>query len=436
MIANQKKNASFRSTLEYVLGKEEAALIDTNMGGRTPRQLAAEFAAARRQRPKLKRACAHVVLSIPHRDADHSKGEYHEHLDDEQYVALAHCWLKHMEFRGEGLHDSQYVIARHQNTKHEHIHIVASRIRMDGSVVSDSWDYRRSEVVVRRLEKEFGLSATPCSNECVATRVREEDGIEATVSTRRAMTRKQKHHQSGKLPVTQLLADLIDEVTQDQLTVTELIGRLQHQGVTVYPQLSSLGIFKNALAFEMNGVRVAGWKLGTAYSFPGLQKQRGVSYDQERDLPALLAAARGELIELSEKESDNLDQASSAPEVFSGYKDEGMALATTKRQSIGDSIELQRVERVLPIVEEFFKAVSDGQQIVGTNYTLSREGDRRIVMSNDGRGEVLRLTGGGVERTALADQDVMLMQQAKETWLAHKQQKQQRSISPKRGLEL
>jgi Relaxase/Mobilisation nuclease domain len=189
LIANQKKNASFRSTLEYVLGNDKATLIDTNMGGRTPRQLAAEFAAARRLRPNLKRACAHVVLSIPHRDADHSKGEYHEHLDDEQYVEIAHRWLKHMEFRGEDLHDSQYMIARHLDTNHEHIHIIASRIRMDGSVVPDSWDYRRSEVVVRRLEQEFGLEATPCSNDLVASRVRDE-GIEATVSDRRALTKK------------------------------------------------------------------------------------------------------------------------------------------------------------------------------------------------------------------------------------------------------
>lgn len=298
MIANQKKKASFRSTLEYVLAKEEATLIDTNMGGKTPRQLAAEFAAARRLRPNLKRACAHVILSIPHRDADHSLGSYHEHLDDEQYVEIAHRWLKHMEFQGEGLHDSQYLIARHLDTNHEHIHIIASRIRMDGSVVSDSWDYRRSEVVVRRLEQEFGLD-TPCSNDLVASHVQEE-GIEATVSDRRAMTQKQKHHASGKLPVTQQLADLIDEVTQDQPTVTELIGRLQQQGVMVHPQFSTKGKFKNAIAFEMNGVRVAGWKLGKAYSFPGLQNKRGVSYDEERDLPALSAAARGELIELQE----------------------------------------------------------------------------------------------------------------------------------------
>jgi hypothetical protein len=66
---------------------------------------------------------------------------------------------------------------------------------------------------------------------------------------------------------------------------------------------------------------------------------------------------------------------------------------------------------------ELFQAVSGGQQLVGTNYTLCREGDRRIVMANDGRGEVLRLTGQEVERMALAEQDVMLLQQAKERWL-------------------
>lgn len=434
MIANQKKNASFRSTLEYVLGKESTTLIDTNMGGRTPRQLAAEFSAARRLRPNLKRACAHVVLSIPHRDADHSLGEYHEHLDDEQYVEIAHRWLKHMEFRGDGLHDSQYMIARHLDTNHEHIHIIASRIRMDGSVVPDSWDYRRSEVVVRRLEQEFGLEATPCSNDLVASCVQAE-GIEATVSERRAMTRRQKHHASGLPPVTQMLADAIDEAASDYPTVTELIGRLQQQGVTVHPQFSTRGNFKEAIAFELNGVKVAGWKLGKAYSFPGLLSKRGVSYDLERDLPALAAAAGGEVIELSELESDNLDQASSAIEEGSGEQDEGKAIAMTQ-MPLADPIERERVELVLPFVEELFQAVSDGQQLVGTSYTLRREGESRIVMANDGRGEVLRLTGEEVEWTALVERDVMLLQEAKEKRLVSKQRKQQRSVNPHRGLEL
>jgi hypothetical protein len=295
LIVNQKKNASFRTTLLYVLGKEKSTIIDTNMGGETPRQLAAEFAAARRLRPNLKKACGHIIISIPHREADHSTGEYHEHLDNDQYVELAHRWLKGMEFLGEELSCSQYLIARHHDTKHEHIHIIASRIKMDGSVVSDSWDYRRSEVIVRQLEKEFNLEPTACSNEQVAFKVLEQ-GIETTVSDRRAPTSKQKHHHSGKPTVKQRLASLIDEACSDSPTVTQLIGRLQHQGVTIHPQFSTRGLFKEAVAFELDGVKVAGNKIGSAYSFPGLLRKRGVSYDSERDLPALQAAAAGEVV--------------------------------------------------------------------------------------------------------------------------------------------
>jgi hypothetical protein len=289
LIVNQSKNPSFRSTLLYVLGKEKSTVIDMNMGGETSWQLAAEFAAARRLRPNLKRACGHIIISIPHRDADHRGGQYHEHLASDQYVELAHRWLKGMEFLGEGLSCSQYLIVRHHDTLHEHIYIIASRIRMDGSVVSDSWDYRRSEVIVRQLEKEFNLEPTPCSNEPVARKV-QEFGIETTVSDRCAPTSKQKHHPSGQPTVKQRLADLIDEACSDSPTLIQLIARLQRQGVVVYPQFSAKGIFREAIAFELDGVKVAGNKIGSAYSFPGLLRKPGVSYEPERDMGALRLA--------------------------------------------------------------------------------------------------------------------------------------------------
>ncbi|NJM22914.1 MAG: relaxase/mobilization nuclease domain-containing protein, partial [Richelia sp. SM1_7_0] len=283
-----------------------AFIIDSNMGGYNPRQLAKEFGAARRMRPNFQRACGHIILSLPHREASHPQGEYHEHLDDDKYALIARRWLKEMQFLGDGLHKSQYVIARHQDTDHEHIHIIASRIRMDGSVVPDSWDYRRSEVVVRQLEQEFGLEPTPCSNERVAQKVKQKLNIETTVGERSAQTKKQKHHFSGKPPVKQLLADAIDEATNDQPTVTSLIARLQKLHITVYPSFSTKGKFKEAIreasppaiAFSMNGVKMAGWKLGKAYSFPGLLQRRGVDYNLERDIPALRTARDGQLVKL------------------------------------------------------------------------------------------------------------------------------------------
>jgi hypothetical protein len=389
VIANQSKNRSFRSTLEYVLEKEEAFIIDSNMGGYNPRQLAREFGAARRMRPNFQRACGHIMLSLPHREASHPQGECHEHLDDEKYALIARRWLKEMQFLGDGLHKSQYVIARHQDTNHEHVHIIASRIRMDGSVVPDSWDYRRSEVVVRQLEQEFGLEPTRCSNERVAEKVKQKHGIETTVGERSAQTKKQKHHFSGKPPVKQLLADAIDEATFDQPTVTELIARLQKQDINVHPSFSTKGKFKNAIAFSMNGVKMAGWKLGKAYSFPGLLQRKGVDYNLERDIPALRAARDGQLVKLPAKSVSPHSMSDDKPTLLDENSQLGVennelkTTAITNQHKSEDKqpnakreinlIQQEYVNKITPTIRQFWEINKRPKSIKGNHYSITLE---------------------------------------------------------------
>lgn len=295
MIGKIIKSENFRATLKYVLQKEKGELISGNMGGRNTDELSEEFRIIRGLRPNLKKACSHVILSIPHRD------DYHEHLDDEQFTEIAERWLDLMGYSG-----SQYAIARHNDTNHEHLHIVTNRVRPDGSVVPDSFDHTRSQVVTRRLEHEFGLEPTPCANEKIAQRIRDE-GIEATVSDRKSPTQRQTHHESGKPTVKQRLADIIDEASRNKPTMTQLIGRLQRQGVKVHPTFSTRGLFREAIAFELDGVKIAGNKLGKAYSFPGLQRKRGVSYECDRDLAAIKKAAAGERISLSQRKKPQIE---------------------------------------------------------------------------------------------------------------------------------
>ena len=78
-----------------------------------------------------------------------------EQLSDEQWKAVAADYLS-----GMGFSESQYVIYHHGDTEHDHIHIVASRIQItNGKTVSDSWDYRRSENLIRKLEQKYNLEA-------------------------------------------------------------------------------------------------------------------------------------------------------------------------------------------------------------------------------------------------------------------------------------
>ncbi|KZZ23412.1 hypothetical protein A3753_19470 [Sulfitobacter sp. HI0082] len=59
-----------------------------------------------------------------------------------------------------------YMIVLHSG----HIHILASRIRSDGTAASDSWDYRRSELLLRKIESDFDLIPSQSSHVVDITR--------------------------------------------------------------------------------------------------------------------------------------------------------------------------------------------------------------------------------------------------------------------------
>ena len=150
MIAKAVKGKGFRGALNYDLQKGHGRIIETNMAGENPRELAAEFGEIRKLRPTLGKAVLHVSLSA-------SPGEK---LTDAQWSDIAKHYLD-----GMGLEKNQFVVTRHTDTEHEHVHILANRIRFDGSVTSDSQDYRRQEVLMREIEREYGLERLAPSTE-------------------------------------------------------------------------------------------------------------------------------------------------------------------------------------------------------------------------------------------------------------------------------
>ncbi len=206
MIGKQVKGCGFRGVLEYLDSKEGSQLIGGNMFGLTPRTLAAEFAAARTLNPRLKKAVYHASLSLPKS----------ENLDDPTWLALADDYIKGMGFQG-----SQYVVYRHSDKEHDHIHIVASRIRItDGSTVNDSWDYKRSEKLIRDLEQQYHL--TPVEPSWSKERRRQ------TTEELRLIEK------TGEDSIRLLLQSTIDRTTQQRLTMPELIEKLKQQGINAF----------------------------------------------------------------------------------------------------------------------------------------------------------------------------------------------------------
>lgn len=253
MIAKAVKGRGFRGALDYDLNKEHGRVIDTNMSGTTPRELAKEFGEVRKLRPKLGKAVLHVSLSA-------APGE---HLSDEQWQQVAQRYL-----HGMGLENNQYLVTRHTDTEHEHIHLLVNRIRFDGGVTSDSHDYRRQETLMRAIEREFDLQRVTPSIEVqrhALTKGEIEEGLRTGVPSTR-----------------QRLQQLCDGAVAHCHSFSEYAERLAAVGVELVPVTQLEGRKMSGLSYLLDGVMMKGSDLGKGYSPMGLAK-RGVSYDKERD---------------------------------------------------------------------------------------------------------------------------------------------------------
>ena len=256
MIAKAVKGASFKGAVSYDLDPEKGVFLDTNMAGETPAELAAEFAAIRDLRPGVTKAVLHVSLSAAPGDQ----------LSDEQWREIG------QQFRaGMGLDHNQYVLTRHTDTAHDHIHIVANRIDLAGQVVSDSHDYQRMHTLMREIERDYGLQEV--TSQPAARHAPTKGELERTLRTGEPSTRHQ-------------LQALCDGAAQDCASFTAYQERLDAVGVEIIPTVQRQGAKLSGLQYCLDGVTMKGSDLGKAYAAAGIQK-RGISYEQDRDRAAV-----------------------------------------------------------------------------------------------------------------------------------------------------
>ena len=100
-------------------------------------------------RPNRKKPVKHIALSFSPRDAE----RFPDNEEGDALMAeIAKEWLKRM-----GIVNTQYIIARHHDTKHPHCHIVYNIVDNDGNVLSDRNERYRSARICRALTEEYGL---------------------------------------------------------------------------------------------------------------------------------------------------------------------------------------------------------------------------------------------------------------------------------------
>lgn len=151
MVAKISLGSSLYGAIVYngeKINKEKGRVLDTNKiyndgsGNINIHRAFEDFKRWMPQHTKAEKTMMHISLN-PHPD---------DRLSEMQYTQLAHEYMEKMGFA-----DMPYIIVKHADIDRHHIHIVALRVRPDGSCISDRNNFYRSKEVTRELERKYGL---------------------------------------------------------------------------------------------------------------------------------------------------------------------------------------------------------------------------------------------------------------------------------------
>ncbi len=151
MVAKISLGNSLYGSLVYngeKINKEHGRVLDSNKiyndgsGKINIHRVFEDFKRWMPQATKAEKTMMHISLN-PHPD---------DRLSEAQYIQIAHEYMEKMGFA-----DMPYVVVKHEDIDRHHIHIVALRVRPDGSAIDSRNNYYRSKEITREIERKYGL---------------------------------------------------------------------------------------------------------------------------------------------------------------------------------------------------------------------------------------------------------------------------------------
>lgn len=261
MKAKVSRGAGFRGVLDYALDQghkreKQPELVGGNMAADTSEDLAREFGAVRGLRSDIKKPVWHCSLSCP----------AGERLTSEQW---AEAGRRHMEQMGLDPANHQYVLVRHNDTDHDHVHLIANRVGLDGKVWLGQWEAKHAINSTQQIERDMGLTLTAGLEPDHRPKLKTPSKGEIEMAIR-----------TGEQPPRLVVQNVVREAMQDRPHVVEFIERLDAAGVRAVPNIASTGRM-NGFSFERDGVAFKASQLGDDFKWASLAKE--IDYEQDRD---------------------------------------------------------------------------------------------------------------------------------------------------------
>lgn len=226
------KGSGFKGVINYILDlKKGTELIDSS-GVRTDRvsHIIQSFIDQTDLNPRVDKVVGHISLSFSAQDSPR--------LSNEWLVKVAREYMEKM-----GVKDTQYIIGRHFDKEHPHIHIAFNRINNKGKTISDRNDRFRSEKICKELTIKYGLYFAGGKEQVKEHRLKEPDKTKYEI------------YQALKAEIARC---------RDWTT---LLSHLEKQDIGVRFKYKGNSQEVQGIIFEKNGYRFNGSKVDRNFSY-------------------------------------------------------------------------------------------------------------------------------------------------------------------------
>jgi hypothetical protein len=238
MIAKIVKGKSFKGVVNYVLDKAKQTQLLAAEGVRlkSRESIICSFVAQAGLNPKVSQTVGHISLDFSAQDRDK--------LTNAKMLQIAKEYMTKM-----GITNTQYIIGRHYDKEHPHIHIVFNRIDNDGKTISDKNDRYRSEKICKELTEKHNLYFAQGKENVKTHRLKEPD--------------KTKYE----------IYDVLKISISKCKNWNELKKELQKQGITTAFKCKGNTNEVQGVMFQKNGYMFNGSKIDRQFSYSKIDFQ-------------------------------------------------------------------------------------------------------------------------------------------------------------------
>jgi hypothetical protein len=231
MIGKVITGKSFGGCIRYVVQKHDAVILDAaGVRMQQVNQTINDFNLQRKYNPNLGKAVGHIALNWSVNDLDK--------LNDEVMVNMAKEYLQRMKIQ-----DTQYLIVKHRDKEHPHIHIVYNRVNNNGETIPDKFQKKRNVQVAKELTIKHGFYLSPGKDEV------------------------NRHQLKGDDKIKYELFDAIKAASKKVKNINELKQVLAKQGIITHLKYKSGTTEVQGISFSKG-----------EYKFKGSEIDRSLSY--------------------------------------------------------------------------------------------------------------------------------------------------------------